>query len=305
MKPKTSLDQWVTLKAVLEHGGFAQAAEFLHRSQSTVSYAISQLQSQLGVKILKTEGRKAVLTPIGKILYHRAQVLLDNAYTIEKIARDIKQGWPAEITIVVDDPFPRDVLANALSKFMQLSQTRVQLHEVSLSGALEAIEQDFADIVVTFTVPKGKVAFCEAQIIQVAVAHPAHALHQLPFKLTSDDLKGHLQLVVRDSAKSVSADKGWLEASHRWTVSSSRLAIDLLKNNIGFAWMPLHYLIDEKNIKPLPLDMSQSRRFFLEILFGKSTPPNEAALAFAECVKEALAEYHSRIENQLAEFLKK
>jgi DNA-binding transcriptional LysR family regulator len=303
MKLKTSLDQWLVLKAVLDYGGFAQAAEFLHRSQSTISYAISQLQSQLGVKILQTEGRKAVLTPMGKVLYHRAQVLLDNANTMEIIARGADQGWPAEITIVIDDPFPRDVLASALSKFTQGSQTRVQLHEVSLSGALEALEQNFADIVVAFTLPKGKVAFCQTQIIQVAVAHPDHPLHHLPFRPTSEDLKGYLQLVVRDSAKVLSVDKGWLEATHRWTVSSSKLAIDLLKNKIGFAWMPLHYLGNEKNIKALSLDMSQSRRFFLNVLFGKSTPPNQAALAFAECIQEALVEYHSKIENQLAEFV--
>ena len=303
MKLKTTLDQWLVLKAVLEQGGFAQAAEFLHRSQSTVSYTISQLQSQLGVKILQTEGRKAVLTPTGKILYHRAQILLDNANSLEKIARDTEKGWPAEITLVIDDPFPRDVVANALSKFMQFSETRVQLHEVSLSGAIEAIEQNFADIVVAYTVPKGKAAFCEAQIIQVAVAHSEHPLHHLSFKPTSDDLKGYLQLVVRDSAKLISADKGWLEAAQRWTVSSSKLAIDLLKNKIGFAWMPLHYLVNEKNIKALPLNMSQSRRFFLNVLFGKNTPPNEAALVFAECLKEALIEYHSQIENQLEHFI--
>lgn len=263
MKLKTSIDQWLVLKAVLDHGGFAQAAEFLHRSQSTVSYTISQLQSQLGVKILETKGRKAVLTPTGKVLYHHAQILLDNAKKIEKIADNTDHGWPAEITIVVDDPFPREILASALSKFMQHTQTRVQLHEVSLSGAIEAVEQNFADVVIAFTVPKGKVSFCQTQIIQVAVAHYEHPLHHLPFKLSSEDLKGHLQLVVRDSAKSLSVDKGWLEATQRWTVSSSTLAIDLLKNKIGFAWMPLHYLQNEKDLKALPLDISQSRRFFL------------------------------------------
>src|SRR5688572_11940107 len=112
MKLKTTLDQWLVLKTVLEQGGFAQAAEFLHRSQSTVSYAIAQLQSQLGVKLLTLKSRKAVLTPIGKILFHRATVLLENAKTIENIAKDTTTGWPAEITIVVDDPFPREVLAS-------------------------------------------------------------------------------------------------------------------------------------------------------------------------------------------------
>jgi DNA-binding transcriptional LysR family regulator len=35
--PRVTLDQWRTLQAVVDHGGFAQAAEALHRSQSSVS----------------------------------------------------------------------------------------------------------------------------------------------------------------------------------------------------------------------------------------------------------------------------
>ena len=31
--PRVTLDQWRTLQAVVDHGGFAQAAEALHRSQ--------------------------------------------------------------------------------------------------------------------------------------------------------------------------------------------------------------------------------------------------------------------------------
>src|SRR5579862_4266763 len=169
MKLKTTLDQWLVLKTVIELGGFAQAAEHLHRSQSTVSYAVAQLQSQLGVKILQIEGRKAKLTSIGKILFHRASILLDNANAIEKIARDTQQDWPAEITIVVDDPFPRDVLANALKKFMLFSQTRVQIYEESLAGTLEVSNQGIADIVTAYTIPKGFIEFAQAQIIQIAV----------------------------------------------------------------------------------------------------------------------------------------
>jgi DNA-binding transcriptional LysR family regulator len=290
-------------KVQLQQGGFAQAALFLHRSQSTVSYAMAQLQSQLGVKILETKNRKAVLTPIGKILYHRASVLLENAKTIENIAKDTKSGWPAEITIIVDDPFPREILAHALKKFMQIAQTRVQLYEVSLSGALEALDQGNADIVIAFKIPKGFIGLYQVEIIQVAVAHPEHPLHHLGFNPSVEDLKGHLQFVVRDSAKTLSEDKGWLEASQRWTVASSQLAINLLRQGIGFAWMPLHYLIGEKYLKPLPLTTSQTSRFFLNVLFGKKTPPNQAVQVFAELLKQALDEYHEALEKSLKQYL--
>lgn len=291
MRIKATLDQWLVLKAVLEQGGFAQAAEYLHRSQSSVSYAIAQLQSQLGVKILQIKGRKAVLTTTGAILYHRAQNLLDSAYTLENIAKGIQTDWPTELTIVVDDPFPREVLTQALSAFTQFTQTRVQLYEESLSGALELLEQSMADIVVAFTVPKGFTEFCQAEIVQVAVAHADHPLHHLSYPLTHDDLKGYLQLVVRDSGKLTSVDKGWLESPNRWTVSSTQLAIHLLKKGIGFAWIPLNYLTEEP-LKALPLTASQTRRFFLNVLFGKKTPPNQAALAFADYLKNALTIYN-------------
>ena len=35
--PRVTLEQWRTLQAVVDYGGYAQAAEALHRSQSSVA----------------------------------------------------------------------------------------------------------------------------------------------------------------------------------------------------------------------------------------------------------------------------
>ena len=77
--PRITLEQWRSLAAVVEAGGYAQAAETLHKSQSTVTYAVQQLESQLGVKAFQIEGRRAKLTPTGELLYRRAQYLLEEA----------------------------------------------------------------------------------------------------------------------------------------------------------------------------------------------------------------------------------
>src|SRR5258706_12700218 len=63
--PRSTLEQWSVLKAIVDHGGFAQAAEALHRSQSSVSYMVARLQEQLSVELLAIEGRKARLTEQG------------------------------------------------------------------------------------------------------------------------------------------------------------------------------------------------------------------------------------------------
>src|SRR3970040_2488195 len=94
--PKITLDQWDVLISVVESGGYAKAAERLHKSQSTLTYAIKKLESLLGVKVFELRGRKAVLTPTGELLYRRAKTLLENTARLEKAAGELAQGWEAE-----------------------------------------------------------------------------------------------------------------------------------------------------------------------------------------------------------------
>ena len=77
--PHISLEQWRSLMAVVDAGGYAQAAAALHKSQSAVTYAVQKIESQLGVKVFAIEGRKAALTPTGQMLYRRAVALVGEA----------------------------------------------------------------------------------------------------------------------------------------------------------------------------------------------------------------------------------
>ena len=74
--PRVTLDQWRTLQAVVDQGGFAQAADVLHRSQSSVSYTVARMQEQLGVPLLRIDGRKAVLLERGGDEVRRRRLLV-------------------------------------------------------------------------------------------------------------------------------------------------------------------------------------------------------------------------------------
>src|SRR5256886_9427697 len=91
--PHISLDQWRALMTVVEAGGYAQAAEALHKSQSSVTYAVQKLESVLGVKAFEIQGRKAMLTPTGQLPYRRARALVDEAVQIERPAKKLSAGW--------------------------------------------------------------------------------------------------------------------------------------------------------------------------------------------------------------------
>src|SRR5438270_9003500 len=125
-----TLEQWLTLIAVVDTGGYAQAAEALYKSQSSVTYAVQKLESVLGVKAFEIQGRKAVLTPTGQLLYRRARYLLDEAGALEQSARRLSAGWEAEIRVAVEVLFPTWLLLAVLDRFgAESPHTRIEVME--------------------------------------------------------------------------------------------------------------------------------------------------------------------------------
>ncbi|WP_455201003.1 LysR family transcriptional regulator, partial [Kaarinaea lacus] len=240
---KTTLEQWRALQAVVDYGGYAQAAEQMFRSQSTISYSISKLQEQLGIQLLVVQGRKAHLTEAGEVLVRRSHQLLKDVAELEQLAESLSHGREAEIRFVVDAAFPNMILMEALKKFApQSGGTRVQLKEVVLSGADDALESGEADLIISAFNPSDYLGDIIYQVEFVAVAHPEHHLHQLGRKLTMKDLEREMQVVIRDSGSRHNVDMGWLGAEYRWTVTSMETASAAVASGLGFAWLPRHHV---------------------------------------------------------------
>src|ERR1041385_1519073 len=133
--PKITLDQWAALAAVVDAGGYAKAAEHLHKSQSSVTYAVQQLESLLGVKAFEIKGRKAVLTASGQLLYRRARILLDEPLSLETAAKSASAGWEPEIRIAAEMIFPAWLLLMCFDKLNQESRhTRIESFKTAHPG---------------------------------------------------------------------------------------------------------------------------------------------------------------------------
>ncbi len=144
------------MAAVVDQGGFAQAAKALRRSQSAISYSIARLQESLEVPLLRVQGRKAVLTAHGETLLRRARPLLADLSTLEELARSLQRGWESQLKLVVDVAFPRERLLQIVAELgAACPNTQLQLADAVLSGAEEAISGHSADVVVTSRVPAG------------------------------------------------------------------------------------------------------------------------------------------------------
>ncbi|BBN83706.1 LysR family transcriptional regulator [Pseudoalteromonas sp. A25] len=287
---RITLEQWRMFRMVAEHGGFNQAAEHIHKSQSSIHNAVSKIEQSLGVKVFYIEGRKTRLTQAGKMLLRRANYLLDEAQKVESVAQTLAKGVETSLRIAVDEVFAKHLLYQALDatseKFPLL---RIELFESILSGAHELVENNEADIAISPISMTGGFSEQLCSVEFVAVSSPAHALQQYNRALTFEDLKSFRQIVIRDSAHNKRSDSGWLEANQRWTVSHLRTSIDMICEGLGFAWLPESAITEHLNsgrLKRLPLTHNATRTSALYLVFQDSDRLGLAAQAFIEKLRE-------------------
>lgn len=272
-RPKTTLEQWRILQAVVDCGGYAHAAKVLNKSQSSLNHAVAKLQGQLDVQLLEVKGRKAFLTKAGEVMLRRSRGLSQTAHDLEELAKSINQDWEPEINIALDLAFPREFFLPILQEFYpDCRGSRLTIVDTVLTGTEEAITEGWADIAIIGMVPKGYLYEPIKEITFVAVCGSQHPLAEVANQVDPNLLQQHLQIVIKDTGKDPSEKSGWLKAEQRWTVSQFATAIDMLKEGLGFCWLPLHEVQDSLNdgsLVQLKLKGSSFRKLIMSMVIPR------------------------------------
>lgn len=288
-----TLEQWRTLITVVDTGGYAQAAEVLHKSQSSVTYAVQKIESLLDVKAFEIQGRKAILTPTGQFLYRRAKALLDESTALERAAKRLSAGWEAEIRIAAEIIFPTWLLLDCFDRFGKESpHTRIELMESVLGGTTEALLHGQVELAIAGMIPPGFLGIPLLRMRFVPVASPSHPLHQLGRDLTIEDLHKHRHLVVRESGSKRTTRVLSVDTTQRWTVSHSATSIDAVRMGYGFAWFPEEKIRNELrdgSLKPLKMRDGGERFTELYLVLADPDSAGPGTRRLAEIIREAVA----------------
>ena len=287
---RVTLEQWRSLVAVVDCGGYAPAAAALNKSQSAVTYAVQKLESALGVTAFALEGRKSALTPTGQMLYRRARTLIDEADALERAAGKATAGWEAEIALAVEVLFPTWLLLRCLDRFGKESpHTRIELLETVIGGAPDALRSGRVDLAISPHIPPefGAEQLTEARF--APVAQPDHPLHALGRPVTLGDLRKHRHIVVRDSGPARDARTTSVEVDQRWTVTNLPTSIGALCRGYGFAWMPLDKVrseLDQGLLKVLSLRDPRDVAVPVYLSFADRDAAGPGVLRLAEIIRD-------------------
>ncbi len=291
---KVTLEQWRALLAVIDAGGYAKAAELLNKSQSAVSYAISQLETALGVKVFQLQGRKAVASPAGELLYRRAKQLLEQAERLEKSAGCLSIHVEPLVKIAADIIIPTTCVLQCLAIFAQdFPDTRVEIFESVLSGTEDALLQRQVDLAIGGRVPMGFMGEKLVAVTMRGVSSANHPLQLLGRPINDEDMRQHRQIIVRDSGQYRRRTEGWQEADQRWTVSHIKTSLDAIRMGLGYAWLPDAYTNEDiaaGRLKYLPVEVGSVREVTTYLTFADRDFAGPATKHLAEILKKYLPE---------------
>ena len=292
--PHITLDQWRALIAVIEAGGYAQAAAVLHKSQSSITYAVQKIESLLELRVFEIQGRKAIVTEAGQVLYRRARTLMEEALALERGAGSMAAGWQPELKIAVEILFPTWLMLECLATFSrERPDTCIELYETVLGGTDEVLTGGKVDIAICSQIPPGYVGDSLMRLRAIAVAHPGHPLHQLGRELTHRDLRQHRHLFIRDSGSQRTRSSGWQGAEQRWTVSHKATFIRALCMGLGYAWFPedaLRTELQAGTLKELPLREGREKFIELYLVFADRDYAGRDAQHLAEIIRGGVDE---------------
>lgn len=284
--PKTTLEQWMVLRTIVDMGGFEAAARRLNKSQSAVSYAMTRLQEQLQVDVLQLKGRRAVLTPAGKELLAEAAPLIDALLRLEDRAKAMLHKEAFQIRLIVDAMYPKDLLFTALKRFAEryphvgvVFRETVRLYYEEVVGAA-----DFDIAIVLSEI--GAPAWPLAPIPLMTVAAAGHPLARMSGPISPLILNSYARVEIRgyEFSKKLPEPQGRL-----WIMNSLQAAVAAVRSGLCHAILPRHVIESELaagEIVPIEAAEGGERQVLLSLVVGGSAPETDAVHALFEIMRD-------------------
>ncbi len=291
---KLSLEAIEIVDAIARHGSFAAAAERLYKVPSTISYAVSKLEDQLGLALFVRNGPRVTLTPAGQEMLKEGRWLLAAARQLESRMRQISTGFEAEIRLVHDSLIPTSAFNPDICAFEDLNcGTRLRIGSEAMTGTWEMLREGRADLIVAAgesPAGGGYKAVAVGSLEFAFCVTPTHPLARMQRPLVRDDLLEHTAIVVGDGARS-SADRtvGLLMGQRRITVPSMQAKIAAQTAGLGHGFLPRACV---------RADLEQG--VLVELQIEQPRPPETFWLAWStERMGEALKWWIQRLDRPL------
>lgn len=165
--------------AVVEQGGFTNAARVLRLSQPAISKSLNELERQLHVSLIQRGGRGVNLTDAGKALYGRARELFGVERIAERELRELRGLKRGTLRVAASTTIATYMLPHVLGRFhMRHPSVRIRATSANTRAVLRLLLESRTDVALV----EGPISHEAVDVIPwredelVLIAHPEHPL---------------------------------------------------------------------------------------------------------------------------------
>lgn len=114
---KLQLENIIAFVSVAEEGSFSGAARRLNKSQSTISTAVQNLETDVGYSLFHREKKRPYLSEKGQKLFDSSLVLLKQYKEVIAVAKKMNDSTPMTLTLGIDPFLYHPSVMQLLSEF--------------------------------------------------------------------------------------------------------------------------------------------------------------------------------------------
>ncbi|TWT12623.1 LysR family transcriptional regulator [Reyranella sp. CPCC 100927] len=238
-----TLDQIQVFLTVVETGSFAAAARQLGRATSAVSYAVGNLEAQLGLALFDRESTKRPqLTEAGRAILADARTVSLGLGGLQAKARGLLAGLEAEVVLAVDVMLSTERLVAALQAFQAAFPTvALRLHVEALGYVAQLVLDGTANVGISGPLHRtidGLERRRISSIELIPVAAPTHRLAGIKGPQMAALVRNELQLVLTDRSPLTAGQDFAVLSVRTWRLADLGAKHALLLAGLGWGNMP-------------------------------------------------------------------
>ena len=164
--------------AIADHGSLTRAGHQLHLTQSALSHQLTDLESQLGVKLFERLGKRMAPTPAAERLIERARVALRQLREMEHEVKQVASGREAVIRLSTECYTCYHWLPPVLKAFGErYPRIEIQIVPGATTHPVRALLGNRIDVCIVMNLPRDQriealPLFDDELVAVVAPSHP-------------------------------------------------------------------------------------------------------------------------------------
>lgn len=277
--------------AIQEHGSFSRAANECLVSQPALTAAIKKLEAEIGSPLFYREGKRLVLTQLGRLMEPAFERALQGTQKAHEIASNFKLLRQAPLRVGVMSTIGPMRLARFLESFHRDHPgVELTVHDASLPVLLHKMEGGELDLAVVSTPQPLGDAFRSEQLYvepYVVVFAPGHRLERLDaVRLADLDGEAYVDRLACELRETVMAVCGQRKVELYAAFRSERedWVESMALAGLGFAFMP-RYSVRLGGLQQRPLiDPAVERTVLVVDVRGRHRVP--AAKLFVDGLRD-------------------